>query len=96
MALEPLTVGGEEKSEELIDMSRRFWLCSILALPVFILAMVADMMPMWLPSWLALQTVQWIEFGLATPVVLWGGWPFFVQHGRFPVRQRLGLAGSGW
>lgn len=79
MALEPLTVGGEEKSEELIDMSRRFWLCSILALPVFILAMVADMMPMWLPSWLALQTVQWIEFGLATPVVLWGGWPFFVR-----------------
>ena len=79
MALEPLTVGGEERSEELIDMSRRFWICSVLTLPVFILAMVADMMPMWLPSWLALQTVQWIEFGLATPVVLWGGWPFFVR-----------------
>ena len=79
MALEPLTVGGEEKSEELIAMSRRFWLCSVLALPVFILAMVADMMPMWLPAWLALQAVQWIEFGLATPVVLWGGWPFFVR-----------------
>ena len=79
MALEPLTVGGEEKSEELIDMSRRFWLCSVLTLPVFILAMVADMMPMWLPDWLALHTVQWIEFGLATPVVLWGGWPFFVR-----------------
>ncbi len=79
MALEPLTVGGEEKNEELIDMSRRFWLCSVLALPVFILAMVADMMPMWLPDWLTLPTVQWIEFGLATPVVLWGGWPFFVR-----------------
>ncbi|MBE0502898.1 MAG: heavy metal translocating P-type ATPase [Desulfuromonadales bacterium] len=79
MALEPLTVGGEEKNEELIDMSRRFWLCSVLTLPVFILAMVADMMPMWLPDWLALSTVQWIEFGLATPVVLWGGWPFFVR-----------------
>jgi Cu+-exporting ATPase len=79
MALEPLTVGGEEKSEELIDMSRRFWICSLLTLPVFILAMVADMMPMWLPSWLSLQRVQWIEFGLATPVVLWGGWPFFVR-----------------
>jgi Cu+-exporting ATPase len=79
MALEAMTVGVEEKSEELIDMSRRFWLCSVLAIPVFILAMVADMMPMWLPDWLSLQTVQWIEFGLATPVVLWGGWPFFVR-----------------
>lgn len=79
MALEPMTVGVDEKSEELIDMSRRFWLCSVLALPVFILAMVADMMPMWLPDWLTLSTVQWIEFGLATPVVLWGGWPFFVR-----------------
>lgn len=79
MALEPLTVGGEEKSEELTDMSRRFWLCSVLALPVFSLAMIADMMPMWLPGRLSLQTVQWIEFGLATPVVLWGGWPFFVR-----------------
>jgi Cu+-exporting ATPase len=79
MALEAMTMGGEEKSEELIDMSRRFWLCSFLAIPVFILAMVADMMPGWLPGWLSLPAVQWIEFGLATPVVLWGGWPFFVR-----------------
>lgn len=79
MALEPMTVGVVEKSAELIDMSRRFWLCAILALPVFILAMIADMMPAWLPDWLSLSAVQWIEFGLATPVVLWGGWPFFVR-----------------
>jgi Cu+-exporting ATPase len=80
MALEPMTpTVAEEKNEELTDMSRRFWLCTALALPVFFLAMIADMMPDWLPGWLSLQAVQWIEFALATPVVLWGGWPFFVR-----------------
>lgn len=79
MALEPVTVSAEEKNEELIDMSRRFWVCTALALPVFFLAMIADMMPGWLPSWLTMQAVQWIECALATPVVLWGGWPFFVR-----------------
>ena len=79
MALEPVTIGVEEKNEELIDMSRRFWVCTVLALPVFFLAMIADMMPDWLPDRLSMQAVQWIEFALATPVVLWGGRPFFVR-----------------
>jgi Cu+-exporting ATPase len=79
MALEPVTFGVEERNEELIDMSRRFWVCTVLALPVFFLAMITDMMPGWLPNWLSMQAVQWIEFTLATPVVLWGGWPFFVR-----------------
>jgi Cu+-exporting ATPase len=79
MALEPVTFAVEEKNEELIDMSRRFWVCTVLALPVFFLAMIADMMPDWLPDRLSMQAVQWIEFALATPVVLWGGRPFFVR-----------------
>lgn len=79
MALEAVTAGGEEKNEELIDMNRRFWICTALALPVFFLAMIADMMPAWLPESLSMQTVQWIQCALATPVVLWGGWPFFVR-----------------
>ncbi|ABM03784.1 heavy metal translocating P-type ATPase [Psychromonas ingrahamii 37] len=79
MALEGETSGGEQKNEELIDMSRRFWGCTALALPVFFLAMTADMLPGWLPNWLSLQMVQWIECALATPVVVWGGWPFFVR-----------------
>jgi Cu+-exporting ATPase len=79
MALEPVTFSGEEKNEELIDMSRRFWVCTALALPVFFLAMIADMMPTWLPVWLSMKTVQWIECALATPVVIWGGWTFFVR-----------------
>lgn len=80
MALEPVTTSViVEKNEELDYMSRRFWVCTVLALPVFFLAMTADMAPAWLPGWLSMQAVQWIEFVLATPVVLWGGWPFFVR-----------------
>jgi Cu+-exporting ATPase len=79
MALEAVTVRVEEKNEELIGMSRRFWISVVLAAPVFILAMVADLLPAWLPSWLSMHAVQWIEFALATPVVWWGGWPFFVR-----------------
>ncbi|HED33637.1 MAG TPA: heavy metal translocating P-type ATPase [Gammaproteobacteria bacterium] len=77
MALESMTVAAEEDNTELNDMSRRLWVSSILAIPVFILAMVADLMPGWLPDGLSMPAVQWIEFFLATPVVLWGGWPFY-------------------
>jgi len=79
MALEAVMVGVEEKNEELIDMSRRFWISVVLAVPVFILAMIADLAPAWLPAGLSMPMVQWLEFALATPVVLWGGWPFFVR-----------------
>ena len=79
MALEAKTITAEEKNEELIDMTRRFWISAVLALPVFILAMIADMMPSLLPDVLSMQGVQWIEFVLATPVVLWGGWPFYLR-----------------
>ena len=80
MALEPMVASlEEEENEELSDMTRRFKVSTVLALPVFILAMVADLAPSWLPAWLSMSMVQWIEFALATPVVLWGGWPFFVR-----------------
>jgi Cu+-exporting ATPase len=80
MALEPMGITAtDEKNDELIDMTRRFWFSAPLALIVFVLAMVADLMPQWLPDWLPMKTVQWIEFIVATPVVLWGGWPFFVR-----------------
>jgi len=79
MALESITVPSEEENEELNDMSRRFWVSTVLSIPVFILAMIADLLPGLLPASLSMQTVQWIEFSLATPVVLWGGWPFFVR-----------------
>lgn len=79
MALEPKTVAVEEDDAELRDMSRRFWVSALLAFPVFLLAMVADLAPGLLPAGMSMASVQWIEFFLATPVVLWGGWPFFVR-----------------
>lgn len=82
MALEAVAFSVEEDNEELMDMSRRFWISTVLAVPVFVLAMTADMMPVWLPEGLSMQAVQWIEFAFATPVVLWGGWPFFVRGWR--------------
>ncbi len=79
MALEPRTVAVEERNEELEDMTRRFWVSAVLSLPLFVLAMVADLAPQWLPDGLDMKSVQWIEAVLATPVVLWGGWPFYVR-----------------
>jgi len=79
MALEPRTVTVAEENPELTDMTRRFWISTALALPVFLLAMVADMAPDLLPAALPMRAVQWIECVLATPVVLWGGWPFLVR-----------------
>ena len=79
MALEPRTITVEEKNAELLDMTRRFWVSAALALPVFIIAMTVDMFPQLLPEKLSMRSVQWLQCTLATPVVLWGGWPFFVR-----------------
>ncbi|MGV6817121.1 MAG: heavy metal translocating P-type ATPase [Thiotrichales bacterium] len=91
MALEPRTVTLEEDTSELDDMTRRFWVSSLLAIPVFILAMVADLAPQWLPEGLSFRWVQWLEFVLATPVVLWGGWPFFVRGWQSVLTRNLNM-----
>ena len=75
MTLEHRTLEVEEDTSDLDDMTRRFWVSAVLALPVFVLAMITDLFPAALP----LKAIQWVEFALATPVVLWGGWPFFVR-----------------
>ena len=79
MHLEPITVQAEEKNDELADMSRRFWISTALSLPLFLLAMVHDITPQYIPDAFSAKMIQWIEFFLATPVVLWGGWPFYVK-----------------
>jgi Cu+-exporting ATPase len=78
MALEPMLPGpaAKESNPELIDMTRRFWAATVLAAPVLALAMVPDL--------LGIQIFepgirQWVQLALATPVVLWAGWPFFVR-----------------
>jgi len=91
MALEPRTVAPQEDTTELDVMTRRFWASTALALPVFVLAMVADLAPAWLPPGFPMKAVQWIEFVLATPVVVWGGWPFFVRGWRSVVSWNLNM-----
>lgn len=77
MALEPREVSGEEANPELDDMSRRFWISLALALPLLAL-MFSELMPsMPLQHLLSPGTWAWIEFLVASPVVLWCGWPFF-------------------
>ena len=78
MALEPRTVTAtEEDNPELRDMTRRFWISVALAVPLLAIAMV-DMLPgMPVQRLLPGAWLPWIELLLATPVVLWGGWPFF-------------------
>jgi Cu+-exporting ATPase len=79
MALEPVTVEAEDGNEELDYMTKRFWVSVVLALPVFIIAMITDLAPSYLPTIFTHQGIQWFEFILASPVVLWAGWPFFVR-----------------
>ena len=78
MALEPATVTLEEEANpELVDMTRRFWISLVLSVPVLFLAM-SEMIPgQPVQQALSLHLIYWIQFALATPVVLWGGWPFF-------------------
>lgn len=77
MALEPRTAtAGDEENPELSSMRRRFWVCILLSVPLFGIAM-RDLLPGVShvgPAW-----IVWLELALATPVVLWGGWPFFVR-----------------
>jgi P-type Cu+ transporter len=88
MALEPKVVSlKEERNHELEDMSRRFWICLGPSLLVMLLAMV-DMIPgLSLPQALIGSMRNWVQWLLATPVVLWGGWPFF-QRGWASVVNR--------
>jgi Cu+-exporting ATPase len=91
MALEATTVEADEDTSELDDMSRRFWVSSLFAIPVFILAMLADMAPQYLPSSFSMLQIQWIEAAIATPVVVWGGWPFFGRALQSLVSRHLNM-----
>jgi Cu+-exporting ATPase len=77
MALEPRTVAAKEENPELDNMTRRFWIGVALAVPVFVMAMAADMWKGFVPQMISFAHLQLVEFLLATPVVLWCGWPFF-------------------
>ena len=75
MALEPLEPTLEEgPNPELADMTRRFWVSAVLSLPLVVLTFGAELLG-WEP--IPMRTSTWVQLALATPVVLWGGWPFF-------------------
>lgn len=79
MTLEPRTVATEDDDAELRDMALRFWVCTLLAIPVLFSAMGAEFWPKAVAEIVQPRMRQWLEMLLATPVVLWGGWPFFVR-----------------
>ena len=87
MALEPAMVTADEgPSAELIDMTRRFWIGLALSLPVLVLEMGGHLFPA-LHHLIPMKASIWIQFALATPVVLWAGWPFF-QRGWASLKTR--------
>jgi P-type Cu+ transporter len=91
MALEPRTVTLEDKNPELDDMSRRFWWSAIITLPILGF-MIAEFIPgQPLHQALPHGWLNWIQLVLATPVVLWGGWPFFVRGWASVVNRHLNM-----
>ncbi len=90
MALEARDAPAEDNTE-LNDMTRRFWMSAALALPVFVLAMGTDLLPQAMPSFISMTALQWIEFALATPVVVWGGWPIFQRGWASVVNRHLNM-----
>jgi Cu+-exporting ATPase len=80
MALEPERAAAQALNPELLNMTRRFWIALLLALPVFLLEMGGHLVPA-IHHLLPPHISTWVQFVLATPVVLWAGWPFFERAG---------------
>ena len=90
MALEPVVATAEAgPNAELIDMSRRFWIGLILSLPVVALEMGGHLTG--LNHYVGQTTSNWVQMVLATPVVLWAGWPFFVRGWNSIVTRNLNM-----
>ena len=91
MALEPRTVSVEEDNPELRDMMERFWVVVALTLPILAL-MVSEMLPGHpLTEHSRADSTSWVQFVLASPVVLWGGWPFFVRGVQSVINRHLNM-----
>ena len=92
MALEPRTItAGDEANAELIDMSRRFWVSLALTVPVFLIAMAEVIPGLEGVGGISKRSLVLVQIVLATPVVLWGGWPFFVRGWQSVVNRSLNM-----
>jgi len=90
MALEPMTPSREAgPNRELADMTRRFWIGLALAVPVFMLEMGGHLFN--LHAWFGPTASNWVQLVLATPVVLWAGWPFFDRAWASLVTRHLNM-----
>jgi P-type Cu+ transporter len=91
MALEPRSVVLDEDNPELVDMKRRFFVSAALSVPILAF-MVSEMLPgQPLQHLLGPAALVWIQFILAAPVVIWGGWPFFVRGWQSVVNRHLNM-----
>jgi Cu+-exporting ATPase len=92
MALEPRTTSiDDEQNPELASMTRRFWISVGLTIPVIVLGM-SDLIPgQPFQHWLGMRAIAWLELLLATPVVLWAGWPFFERGWASLVNRSLNM-----
>ena len=92
MALEPRTISAvEEENPELRNMTRRFWVSTVLTLPL-LASVMGDMLPgQPLRHLVSPRVAAWAQLVLATPVVLWGGWPFFVRGWQSLVHRSLNM-----
>jgi Cu+-exporting ATPase len=92
MALEPRTVSLEdEENPELVDMTRRFWVSAALSVPVFVIGMSEFIPGAPLQRFAPMSIWLWVQLVLSTPVVLWGGWPFFVRSWQSIVNRSLNM-----
>ena len=92
MALEARTVTlAEEKNAELVDMTRRFWVSLALTAPVFLIAMAEVIPGLEGVGGISKRSLIFMQIVLATPVVLWGGWPFFVRGWQSVVNRSLNM-----
>ena len=93
MALEPKEIqAGDTENPELADMQRRFWISLALSVPLLVISMSSlGSMTMLGPHGAHVMTGSWIELALATPVVLWAGWPFFVRAWQSVVTWHLNM-----
>ena len=90
MTLEPeLPTAETGPSAELVDMTRRFWIGTALAVPVFLLEMGSHLFD--LHAFISQQNLNWVQLVLATPAVLWAGWPFFERGAASVVNRSLNM-----
>jgi len=93
MALEPMGVptADEGPNPELVDFKRRFWIGSVLTIPLLVMTMGPYVGLGFVRDALGAQLALWVELALGTPVILWAGWPFFVRGVKSVVNRSLNM-----